>query len=149
MKEKYQHNDGFIIVQRIISYLMLTVVLAYAACLLSPDRDGETLQPLSREVAVSHEEGSLFGNVLLAAENGLSLAEASVLINGEVVGNMRAGSLLVRVYPGDVIAIDGSAYKRRLGFTVSAVSANIDGSFLSGAVWTDGTVADVGIAVFK
>lgn len=104
---------------------------------------------LDMEIPVQQDAGLLFGNLRLETEGGLSLALATLAINGVNAGNFGAGSIIVRVYEGDVLTIDGDAYKRSLQFYISAVSSNIDSSLLPQSVTTDGDITKLPAISFK
>ncbi|MDO4733092.1 MAG: hypothetical protein Q4B50_06220, partial [Bacillota bacterium] len=60
----------------------------------------------------------LFGNIRIESQEQVSLSRAFLLINGEQCGDFSQGQLSVRVYPGDVLRVDASAYLRELYFSI-------------------------------
>lgn len=99
-------------------------------------------------VPVQQIDNGLFGNISVSSSDGISLAKAQLLINGVVMGNFADGEVIVRVYPGDIIDIDGSAYKRQVSFMVNVISSNIDDNILPKEIKTNGDVVQVGIISF-
>lgn len=139
-------------VQRIIVFSIMIVALVVVATNFLPQNNEEAgvgVSILEPAVDVRNEDSSLFGNIKITADDGFSLEYAQVLINGISFGNFKDGEVLVRVYPGDVVSIDGSAYKRELGFHVTSVSSNISKDYVSTSLTTNGNIVDVGIIVFK
>lgn len=136
--------------------IFLFALIAIAAVLLTlnivpelgREADGK-ISVLDPAAAVREEDNSLFGNVRIITDDNLSLSYARVLVNGVSYGDLAEGKLLLRVYPGDILSIDGTAYKRELFFYLTAVSSNINQDYLKVVVSTNGTVADAGIVVFK
>ena len=139
-------------VQRIIVFSIMIVALVVVATNFLPQSNEEAgvgVSILEPALDVRNEDSSLFGNIKITADDGFSLEYAQVLINGISFGNFKDGEVLVRVYPGDVVSIDGSAYKRELGFHVTSVSSNISKDYVSTSLTTNGNIVDVGIIVFK
>ena len=139
-------------VQRIIVFSIMIVALVVVATNFLPQNNEEAgvgVSILEPAVDVRNEDSSLFGNIKITADDGFSLEYAQVLINGISFGDFKDGEVLVRVYPGDVVSIDGSAYKRELGFHVTSVSSNISKDYVSTSLTTNGNIVDVGIIVFK
>lgn len=139
-------------VQRIIVFSIMIVALVVVAGNFLPQVGNDTdvgVSILEPATEVRNEDSSLFGNIKITADDGFSLEYAQVLINGIAFGNFKDGEILIRVYPGDVISIDGSAYQRELGFHVTSVSSNISKDYVSTSLTTNGDIVDVGIIVFK
>lgn len=153
MADKNDKNmKRFAGVQRIIVFSIMIVALVVVATNFLPQSNEEAgvgVSILEPVVDVRNEDSSLFGNIKITADDGFSLEYAQVLINGISFGNFKDGEVLVRVYPGDVVSIDGSAYKRELGFHVTSVSSNISKDYVSTSLTTNGNIVDVGIIVFK
>lgn len=153
MADKNDKNmKRFAGVQRIIVFSIMIVALVVVATNFLPQNNEEAgvgVSILEPAVDVRNEDSSLFGNIKITADDGFSLEYAQVLINGISFGNFKDGEVLVRVYPGDVVSIDGSAYKRELGFHVTSVSSNISKDYVSTSLTTNGNIVDVGIIVFK
>lgn len=153
MADKNDKNmKRFAGVQRIIVFSIMIVALVVVATNFLPQNNEEAgvgVSILEPAVDVRNEDSSLFGNIKITADDGFSLEYAQVLINGISFGDFRDGEVLVRVYPGDVVSIDGSAYKRELGFHITSVSSNISKDYVSTSLTTNGNIVDVGIIVFK
>ncbi|MBS1348403.1 MAG: hypothetical protein HP052_02900 [Firmicutes bacterium] len=153
MADKNDKNmKRFAGVQRIIVFSIMIVALVVVATNFLPQNNEEAgvgVSILEPAVDVRNEDSSLFGNIKITADDGFSLEYAQVLINGISFGDFKDGEVLVRVYPGDVVSIDGSAYKRELGFHVTSVSSNISKDYVSTSLTTNGNIVDVGIIVFK
>ena len=150
--DKNKDMQRFAGVQRIIVFSLAIVALVVVAANFLPKADQETnggVSILDAAVDVRNEDSSLFGNIRITADDGLSLEYAQVLINGMPFGDFAEGEVLVRVYPGDVVSIDGSAYLRELGFHLTSVSSNISKDYVTTALSTNGNIVDVGIIVFK
>ena len=127
---------------------MVAAAVYVSSDILPSVKEGE-IALFDKNTVVSQTDDMLFGNIMFKTENNLSLSKAYVLINGEKAGNLGSGSLLIRVHPGDIVSIDSSAYRRELTYCISAVSSNIDSSFLAGDMAICGKTVDVGIVVFK
>ena len=153
MADKNDKNmKRFAGVQRIIVFSIMIGALVVVATNFLPHNNEEAgvgVSILEPAVDVRNEDSSLFGNIKITADDGFSLEYAQVLINGISFGDFKDGEVLVRVYPGDVVSIDGSAYKRELGFHVTSVSSNISKDYVSTSLTTNGNIVDVGIIVFK
>lgn len=144
--------NRFVGVQRILIFSLLIIALVILAVNFLPQGNEDSngsVTILDPAADVRGEDNSLFGNIRIITADGLSLAYAKVLINGIDYGNLGKGELLLRVYPGDTISIDGSAYQRQLLFQIRAVSSNISREFLQTDIVTDGNIAEAGIIVFK
>lgn len=141
-------------VQRALAVLLILDLLAFllAADWLRQPAGLESAAVLSgaapAEAVPAAAEAGLFGNLYIECEEQISLSAARLLINGQDSGDFREGFLTARVRPGDVVQIDGSAYLRALSFSVEAVSASIDSSYLRAGVTSNGNIVDVGIIVF-
>lgn len=141
--------------ERIITLLLLLDMLAWAGLHLLPGvsllpRDsGEIPQVFNSAVTVRADSGGLFGNICVETEGRVSAEKALLLVNGLSAGDFSQGQLTVRVYPGDLLSLDGSAYQRRLRFTVTVLSSGIDSAYLPDTAITDGGVTDWGVIVFK
>lgn len=148
-----RHEAYFHIVQRVILLLLaadLLLMTVGADLLPTPEeaRVAEIALPLDA-VPVRSESGGLFGNVHILSEDNVSLDRAYLLINGERVGDFGAGEITMRVYPGDILSIDASAYRRAIYFYLDSYSTAIDGAYLRASVICNGDTADLGTVVFK
>ena len=141
--------------EKMITVLLLLDALAWACLTLLPgdpfalQDTAEVTEIFESSVTARSDSGGLFGNISVETEDQVSVAAAKLLSNGEAAGNFSEGVLTVRVYPGDVLAIDGSAYQRRILFRLTAISSGIDSSYLPETLLTEGGVADWGVVVFK
>lgn len=90
-----------------------------------------------------------FANILIASEGGVSLERAYLLVNGEIRGNFASGSLQIRVYDGDILAVDCRAYGRELCFTVDILSASVDESYLPRQIRCRQQTAVLGFVVMR
>lgn len=75
--------------------------------------------------AVRQNEG-LWGNVTLELQDYSELHRALVLLNGNEVGNFSSSLVTLRVFDGDQLEIDCTAYARPVHFKVTKVSVGID-----------------------
>ena len=146
------------LVQKLIFALLLINACLLAAVIVppllgqrSPFDTADTAKAPLLDMALPVEQDTtlLFGNMRFSTAEGLTLEQARLLINGEQVGHFGAGELTVRVYEGDVVTIDGSAYKRLVLFHISAVSSNINSSLLPKNVSTNGNSIELPIICFK
>lgn len=80
---------------------------------------------LESALPAARDENALFANLELATAENVSLPQAILKINGVECGNFEHGSLLLRVYPGDWLEIDCSAYARELFFETVSASLNL------------------------
>lgn len=79
---------------------------------------------------------------LITAE---SAPEARVLLNGTTVARFTTASQQVRVRPGQVLEVDGSAYRQPLLFRVTAVDPSLTSPGLGKEVITQGDVQSFGL----
>lgn len=98
---------------------------------------------------VSHGAGALFANLRIETAEGISLPSAWVEINGLAAGDFTSGSLLLRVYEGDKLAINTAAYDRSLVFYLKGISSNLRGDLLPQRVETRQGKGEIGTIVFK
>ncbi len=146
------YKDPMVYIQYLIVAGMLLAALFYFAFNMLPgfaDNNGNKMDAMDSPVTVSREDQQLFGNIMIKTEDEVSLACANVLINGKSAGDLAEGSLLLRVHPGDLLGIDGSAYNRQLFFYLQGISSNIDASSLDVRIMTNGNVVEVGEIIFK
>ncbi len=99
--------------------------------------------------SVSQTENSLFANLRVEAQNGVSLPSAYILINGLKAGDFASGSLLLRVYEGDYLEIDCSAYARAINFKITGISANLKRETLPQTITVKNSLGEIGIIRFK
>jgi hypothetical protein len=151
-KNSQTELQRFASIQKILVFALViigTVVLALNIFSKTGTETGGNVSILDPAAQVRTQDNSLFGNIKISVEDELSLAYAQVLINGIDSGDFTDGELLVRVYPGDIVSIDGSAYQRELRFNITAISSNITQDYLQTIVYTQGNIVDAGIIVFK
>ena len=101
------------------------------------------------ELPAVREEYAIFGNLELRSKEGVSLAKAVVLINGQQSGDFKDGDVLIRVYEGDTVTIDTTAYDRELEFYIGNYSKNIDIDKLNQVLVSYRGRIDVGTVSFK
>lgn len=75
--------------------------------------------------AVQQTEG-LWGSVTLDLQTYTELERAFVLVNGVEAGSFTSSSLSLRVYDGDWLEIDCTAYSRPVKFRLRKASTGID-----------------------
>lgn len=146
------YKGSMVYIQYLIVAGMLLAAVFYLAFNMLPgfaDNKENKMDAMDYSVAVSQDDQQLFGNIMIKTEDEVSLACAKVLINGESAGDLAEGSLLLRVHPGDLLSIDGSAYNRQLFFYLQGISSNIDASSLDVRIMTNGNVVEVGEIIFK
>ncbi len=159
-KERYTGERWLRRTGRWLGDLVWLSLLTAAALYLTAERAAPFTPAPTPEVAVMGEataapasawqtEAGLFGNLTVTTERGVSLPAAQLLVNGEPSGDFADGRRTVRVYPGDVVAVDASAYRRRLTFTVAAASASICIEDLPAAIDTEGNCVEIGVIRFK
>lgn len=139
-------------IEKIIVISLIGLVIVFIAHNLWQNSQTETNSNISlfnTAIQVDNQSGEIFGNILLSTDNDLSLEYAKVLINGIPRTDFSDGEVLIRVYPGDIVSIDGSAYQRELSFALEAISSNIDSTYLKTTINTKGNSVDAGIIVFK
>lgn len=112
--------------------------------------EGEPYQEWSQGSArVMEAESLIFAYVTIELEDYSSLAKANLLINGKQVTDFRNKKVIVKVYPGDVIELDGSFYRRPVDFKVVRTSPNILEPALNHKVQTCANVVLLGKVKFK
>lgn len=141
----------FDLVQQILLLIMLSamVLLLTWPRLHPPAEQSISISAdTSNSLAVTAQAGNDFGKLYISTDDDLQLGSAYVLINGERAGNFANGDVTVRVYPGDVVELDGSRYQRSIHFSVQALSSSIDSSYLFAAPTTQSDIVRAGIIVF-
>ncbi|MBQ6536276.1 MAG: hypothetical protein IJI40_05815 [Firmicutes bacterium] len=136
-----------------VSRLLLLAVLV-AACLFGIERSSlpapsEPPQPVLAAAARPIDGEAGFANLTLSSEDGVSLEQAYLLINGERAGSFAHGTLQVRVYDGDLLAVDCRAYDRELCFTVDEMSASVEERYLPRRFSCRGEAAVWGFIVMR
>ena len=149
---KTYYLEKFYKIQKAIIILMMSLFIVLIVSSIWQNANpsvNSNLSPLNTSIQANNDSSELFGNIELITENNLSLAYALVLINNEPIADFANGEVLIRVYPEDSITIDGSAYKKELSFELTAISSNIDKSYLKTMITTNGNSVDAGTIVFK
>lgn len=136
-----------------VSRLLLLAVLV-AACLFGVERSElkeppEQPQPVLAAAARPCDTAAGFANLSLSSEGRVSLEQAYLLINGERAGSFAAGELQVRVYDGDLLAVDCRAYDRELCFRVDGMSASVEERYLPRRFSCRGEAAVWGFIVMR
>lgn len=153
-EEKYAGTGWLLALGQVLSFITVIAVLAAAALLAWGDalvrEDREEPAQLYISATVEHDPADgVFGNITVSAAQGLSLEHAYLLINGAACGDFSQGSLTVRVYAGDRLSVDATAYSQRLDFELSAASASVDQELLQANITCRGNVEDIGSIRFK
>ena len=104
---------------------------------------------LDTSLPVVYDDTELFGNITIEIMGYHSLPQAQVLVNEKSSGNFQEKQVTVRVYAGDVVAVDASAYERAVTFRVVRASANINTSYLQENITVNSTKAKVGEVLFR
>ncbi|GEM_PF-2302989 len=113
---------------------------------LEPKGEGleyETVLP------ATEDDTGLFGNITVEVVGYDSLSAAVLLINGEEAGSFEQGSVVARVYEGDVVEIDASAYNTWLTFLLVQCSSNIKKESLAKELTMQGGRGELGQITFK
>lgn len=112
--------------------------------------EGEPLPGCSGSTArVMETDSGIFANLTIELKDFSSLAKADLLINGEKAADFRNKKVIVKVYPEDILEIDGSFYNLPVDFQVVKVSENILEPALNRTVKTENNVALLGKVRFK
>ena len=139
--------DVYGFVSRLLVLAVVVSAVLFAVCRPpQPAESGET-DPAVAVAARSIDQGTQFANIVISSENKVSLDRAWLLVNGEVRGSFASGELLVRVYDGDILALDCRAYGRELRFTAEALSSSVDERYLPSSFTCREEVAVFGFAV--
>ncbi|MDD2568021.1 MAG: hypothetical protein PHN47_03495 [Clostridia bacterium] len=104
---------------------------------------------LDTTLPVVYDDTELFGNLTIEITGYNTLPEALVLINGSPAGNFKEKQVTIRVYAGDVVEVDASAYERFISFAVVKASGNINVEYLREKLTVNGSKAKVGEVLFK
>ncbi len=121
---------------RAVVLAMVMLMVAQALTFDDPARFYMSFsQRLNQEVAEfnrQHPEArpagapvAAFATVTVRLTNFSSLQKAKLLVNGKEMADFRDKQVTVKVNPGDVIAVDGSFYSRKLQFKVVKISGNV------------------------
>lgn len=102
-------------------------------------------QPL----AVDVKNEGLFASLTIEVCDYDSLEEACLLINGETAGRFRNKNLVVRVYPGDILELDTSAYLTPCRFRVTKKSSHIREEAIETSITTESGYGWIGKISFK
>ncbi|MGI6684842.1 MAG: hypothetical protein ACOX47_05030 [Bacillota bacterium] len=112
--------------------------------------EGQPFQEWSNPTArVLDTESSIFAHLTVELKDFSSLSKAKLLVNGEEIADFRNKKITVKVYPDDIISIDGTFYNRPLAFEISEISPNISWPVLHQIIETKSTVEHLGQVKFK
>ena len=104
---------------------------------------------LDTTLPVVQDDTALFGNIVIEVPNFTTLPDAKVLVNGVESGSFKENQVTVRVYAGDVIEIDSSAYEKYITYAIVRASANINTKHLNEQVTVKGGKANMGSVLFR
>ncbi len=131
-------------------FLILALVVALQFDLIGTggrgSPTGESYQPV---LPAGRDESQLFGTLTLEVTGVQSLSQAVVLVNGQETLAFETAKVVLRVYPGDVVEIDASAYSRTLTFHLVSASSNIRLQSLNREITVHGGKSTVGTVTFK
>jgi len=134
-----------VVVQSLLSDDSMRLYLSWAERL-----EGEPLQVWSESASrVTDSESGIFAHMTIELKGFSALAKADLLINGKKIADFRQKRVTVKIYPSDVIEVDGSFYARPLEFEVVNLSANVETPNLHQHVQTNSSTALVGKVKFK
>ena len=141
--------DVYGFVSRLLILAVIVSAVLFAVCRPpQPPESGET-EPAAKVTARPADQGTQFANIVICSENKVSLERAYLLVNGEARSSFAAGALMIRVYDGDILAVDCRAYGRELNFTVEALSSSVDESYLPAAFSCREEIFVFGFAVIR
>lgn len=103
---------------------------------------------LDTTLPVVYDDTELFGNITIELTGYNTLPQAQVLVNGVSAG-FTEKQVMVRVYAGDVVEVDASAYDRSVSFAVVKASANINIDYLQERLTVNSSKAKVGEVLFR
>ncbi|ATW24097.1 hypothetical protein [Candidatus Formimonas warabiya] len=136
---------ALVVVQSMLTSDSMRFYLSWAERL-----EGQPLQEWSNPSArVMESESTVFAYLTVELADFSSLAKARILINGTEVADFRNKQVTIKVYPDDLIEIDGSFYDRRLKFEIIGVSDSIGEPTLHQVIQTYRSVTSLGKVKFK
>ena len=138
-------RDYFHFMQHILLLLMISDLLLFGM-FYQQDPDSSLIDMPLASVSTSGGEGK-FANLSIANSEQLSLPKAYVLVNGKRSGDFSAGQCTLRVYDGDIIDIDCTAYGRQLNFTLQPISSSLVTSYLEQTVSCRQNCVSAGVIV--
>lgn len=109
---------------------------------------GQLVNP-EQPLAVDVENDGLFASLTIEVSDYDSLEQAYLLVNGAVSGSFHGKQLVVRVYPGDVLEIDTSAYLSPCRFQIIKKSSHIREETMETLITTENGYGWVGKISFK
>ncbi len=131
--------------QSILSTNSMSFYLSWAERL-----EGQPFQEWSNSSArVMESESGLFAHMTIELKDYSSLAKAKLLINGQETADFRNKRVTVKIYPEDIISVDGSFYRRPLKFEIVEISSNIKEPSLHQNIETNDNVASFVQVKFK
>lgn len=104
---------------------------------------------LEQPLAVDVKNEGLFASLTIEVCDYDNLEQAHLLINGETAGRFSGKNLVVRVYPGDVLEIDTSAYLNPCRFQVTKKSSHIREETIETTITTENGYGWIGKISFK
>ena len=124
-----------------LQYALPPMALQYAE---TPGADS-----LEQPLAVDVKNEGLFASLTIEVCDYDNLREAHLLVNGEVAGTFHDKQLVVRVYPGDMLEIDTSAYLNTCRFRIIKKSSHIRAETIAEEIITENGYGWIGKISFK
>ena len=100
-------------------------------------------------VDAAANDAGLWGNVVLGIEQYSTLPLLEVYINGNKAGHFDTERLVLKVYPGDIVAVDSTAYAGRIKVKMVSCSSSISTEELQEEMWLKKERKNLGTIVFK
>lgn len=148
--------------RRMFEWLLAALVLAALAALLIcqywlyVDRSraavtwyGMEYDEAASAMPVSASNSGLYGSITLELTEHSRLEQAYVLINGVKAGNFSRSELVLRVFDGDVLELDVSAYNVPVRIRLQKASFGIDRERLFSEIEVCGERQEIGCIIFK
>ncbi len=144
--------DVYGFVSRLLALAAVTAAVLFIT--VCGEAGPEPTVPAEAEPAVTaaapiREGEGEFANVLISTEGGVSLERAWLLVNNEPRASFAQGSVQIRVYDGDVLAVDCRAYRRELTFRVEILSASVEERYLPPRSSCKERVTNLGFVVMR
>ncbi|MCI8337016.1 MAG: hypothetical protein HFI72_07680 [Peptococcaceae bacterium] len=133
--------SGLLIGSCYLQYALPPMALQYAEI---PGEDS-----LDQPLAVDVKNEGLFASLTIEVCDYDNLKEAHLLVNGEVAGTFHGKQLVVRVYPGDMLEIDTSAYLNTCRFRITKKSSHIREETIAEEIITENGYGWIGKISFK
>lgn len=116
---------------------------------LQYEQGTEQLINPEQPLAVDVKNEGLFASLTIEVCDYDNLEQACLLINGETAGWFSSKNLVVRVYPGDVLELDTSAYLNPCRFQVIKKSSHIREAAIETMITTENGYGWIGKISFK